>query len=126
MRYFENGETLEEAANRAWEKLKKIVSIGKTDDVIAISTHEEIIGALLCKMVGLSPNYIEIVFDKLRSINLAGASVLLVEQNARMALDICDRAYVFETGKITLEGTRNSLLEDSSVQDLFFADDNNS
>lgn len=76
--------------------------------------------------LGLSPNYVEIVFDKLRDINLAGASVLLVEQNAHMALDICDRAYVFETGKIALEGTQKSLLEDSRVQDLFFAADSNS
>jgi branched-chain amino acid transport system ATP-binding protein len=76
--------------------------------------------------LGLSPNYVEIVFDKLQDINRAGASILLVEQNAHMALDICDRAYVFETGKITLEETRNSLLENSRVQDLFFAADNNS
>jgi branched-chain amino acid transport system ATP-binding protein len=75
--------------------------------------------------LGLSPNYVEIVFDKLRDINRSGASILLVEQNASMALDICDRAYVFEMGKIALEGTRNSLLEDSRVQDLFFATESN-
>lgn len=47
---------------------------------------------------------------KLLEINRAGTSILLVEQNARMALDVCHRAYVFETGRIALTGTRADLL----------------
>jgi ABC-type arginine transport system ATPase subunit len=53
--------------------------------------------------VGLSPNYIELIFEKFVEINQNGISVLLVEQNARMALEVCDRAYVFEVGKIAIQ-----------------------
>jgi branched-chain amino acid transport system ATP-binding protein len=69
--------------------------------------------------LGLSPNFVETVLEKLQEINRAGTSILLVEQNARMALDICNRAYVFETGKIVLAGTRDDLLKDSRVQDVY-------
>jgi branched-chain amino acid transport system ATP-binding protein len=69
--------------------------------------------------LGLSPNFIEIVFEKLQEINHAGTSILLVEQNARMALEICSRAYVFETGRIALDGTRGDLLTDPSIKEIF-------
>lgn len=67
---------------------------------------------------GLSPNYIEIVFDRLKEINKAGISILLVEQNASTALEICDRGYVFEIGTIALEGSRESLLKDDRVKKI--------
>ena len=67
----------------------------------------------------MSPNFVEAVFEKLREINREGTSILLVEQNARMALDVCHRAYVFETGKIALEGTRDDLLKNQRVQAVF-------
>lgn len=54
--------------------------------------------------VGLSPNFIENVFEKLMEINQDGTTILLVEQNARIALEYSDRAYVFGIGKITLSG----------------------
>jgi len=69
--------------------------------------------------LGLSPNFVEVVFDKLQEINRSGTSILLVEQNARMALDICHRAYVFETGRVALAGSRAELLNNSKVQDVF-------
>ena len=69
--------------------------------------------------LGLSPNFVETVFEKIQDINRAGTSVLLVEQNAQMALDVCHRAYVFETGRIALAGTRNELLANARVRDLF-------
>ncbi len=69
--------------------------------------------------LGLSPNFVETVFEKLQEINRTGTSILLVEQNAQMALDVCHRAYVFETGRIALAGTRDSLLNDVRVSDLF-------
>jgi branched-chain amino acid transport system ATP-binding protein len=69
--------------------------------------------------LGLSPNFVETVFEKIQDINRAGTSVLLVEQNARMALDVCHRAYVFETGRIALAGTREELLASAKVRDLF-------
>ena len=50
--------------------------------------------------VGLSPNFVEIIFSKLVEINKAGTSILIVERNARMALEVCHRAYVFDIGKI--------------------------
>jgi branched-chain amino acid transport system ATP-binding protein len=69
--------------------------------------------------LGLSPNFVETVFEKLQEINHAGTSILLVEQNARMALDVCHRAYVFETGRIALDGTRAELLANAKVGDIF-------
>lgn len=69
--------------------------------------------------LGLSPNFVETVFEKLQEINRSGTGILLVEQNARMALDVCHRAYVFETGRIALDGTRAELLANAKVGDIF-------
>lgn len=68
---------------------------------------------------GLSPNNIEIVFNKLKEINNAGTSILLVEQNAAKALEICDKGYIFEIGSIALEGSRETLLKDERVKKIF-------
>ena len=69
--------------------------------------------------VGLSPNFIEDVFEKLKEINNSGTTILLVEQNARMALDYADRAYVFDIGKIILEGSTAELKEDNRIQETY-------
>jgi branched-chain amino acid transport system ATP-binding protein len=69
--------------------------------------------------VGLSPNYVEIVFEKLEKINKEGISILLVEQNAQKALELCHRAYVFEFGKISFEGKRDSLITDEKIKKVF-------
>lgn len=61
--------------------------------------------------LGLSPNYVEIVFEKLKEINKDGTSILLVEQNIQKALEICHRGYIFELGSIALEGERENLAE---------------
>jgi len=53
--------------------------------------------------LGLSPNYVEIVFNKLSEINKEGISILLVEQNTSKALEICDRGYVLQTGLVADE-----------------------
>jgi branched-chain amino acid transport system ATP-binding protein len=68
--------------------------------------------------LGLSLNYVDIVFEKLREINKDGTSILLVEQNASKALEICQRGYVFEIGTIALEGSRDSLLGDKRVREI--------
>lgn len=68
--------------------------------------------------LGVSPNYIDIVFDKLQEINKAGTGILLVEQNASKALKVCRRAYVFEIGTIALGGSRDSLLRDERVKKI--------
>ena len=65
--------------------------------------------------MGLSPILVEQIFDIIQDINEQGTSILLVEQNAQMALAIADRAYVLETGKIVMQGTGDELLEDPSV-----------
>jgi branched-chain amino acid transport system ATP-binding protein len=69
--------------------------------------------------VGLSPNYIELIFQKFLEINQHGISLIIVEQNAQMALAICHRAYVFETGKIVLSGTKNDLINDIKVKQSY-------
>ena len=69
---------------------------------------------------GLSPNYIEDVFEKIKEINKAGTTVLLVEQNARMALKYADRGYVFQIGKIALEDCSKNLIKNEKVRKLFF------
>src|SRR5512134_2441805 len=65
--------------------------------------------------MGLSPILVEQIFDIVQDINAQGTSILLVEQNAQMALAIADRAYVLETGKIAMQGAGDDLLEDPSV-----------
>jgi len=69
--------------------------------------------------LGLSPNFVDTVFEKLRQINVSGTSILLVEQNARMALDLCHRAYVFEAGRIAFSGERAALLRNPAVSAVF-------
>ncbi len=69
--------------------------------------------------MGLSPILVEQIFDIIQDINEQGTSILLVEQNAQMALAIADRAYVLETGKIVMEGTGDHLLEDASVIEAY-------
>jgi branched-chain amino acid transport system ATP-binding protein len=69
--------------------------------------------------MGLSPILVEQIFEIVQSINKQGTSVLLVEQNAQMALSIADRAYVLETGKITLEGNAQDVLSNPSVIEAY-------
>jgi len=65
--------------------------------------------------MGLSPLLVDIIFDIIQDINEQGTSILLVEQNAQMALAIADRTYVLETGKIKMQGTGDDLLQDADV-----------
>jgi len=69
--------------------------------------------------IGLSPNFIEDVFKKLKEINDSGTTILLVEQNARIALDYADRAYVFDIGKIILDGPTELLIKDDRIQKTY-------
>ena len=69
--------------------------------------------------LGLSPNFVDLIFDKLLEINKNGTSILLVEQNARMALEICHRGYVFEIGSIALEGEKETLVENEMIKKVF-------
>lgn len=69
--------------------------------------------------MGLSPLLVKEIFRIIQDINKQGTTVLLVEQNAKMALAIADRAYVLETGKITLEGTGKELAADKRVRKAY-------
>jgi len=69
--------------------------------------------------LGLSPNYVELIFDKLAEINEKGTSILLVEQNASEALRIAHRAYVFNIGAINLSGPSKKLVNDPEVKRAF-------
>ncbi|MGN1388639.1 MAG: ABC transporter ATP-binding protein, partial [Bulleidia sp.] len=69
--------------------------------------------------MGLSPLLVKEIFHIIEDINKQGVTVLLVEQNAKMALAIADRAYVLETGKITLQGTGAELANDPRVQKAY-------
>jgi len=69
--------------------------------------------------MGLAPVLVEQTFDIIEEINNSGTSILLVEQNAQMALSIADRAYVLETGRIVLEGSATDVMNDSMVIDAY-------
>ncbi|MGI8417137.1 MAG: ABC transporter ATP-binding protein, partial [Nakamurella sp.] len=69
--------------------------------------------------MGLAPLISAAIMDVIKSINDSGTSVLLVEQNARAALKIANRAYVIDTGKVSLDGTAVELSGDSRVVDAY-------
>jgi branched-chain amino acid transport system ATP-binding protein len=69
--------------------------------------------------LGLSPNYVDTVFEMIKEINREGTTILIVEQNARMALEYADRGYVFEIGKIAFEDEAKNLLENDEVRKSF-------
>ncbi|MCI1955772.1 MAG: ABC transporter ATP-binding protein [Oscillospiraceae bacterium] len=69
--------------------------------------------------MGLAPIIVEEIFSIIQDINKSGTTILLVEQNANMALSIANRAYVIETGRITLEGKASDLLKDESVKKAY-------
>ena len=72
--------------------------------------------------MGLSPIFVEEVFNIIRDISAEGTTVLLVEQNAKKALNIADRAYVLETGNITLQGDAKKLMNDESVKKAYLGE----
>ena len=72
--------------------------------------------------MGLSPILVNEIFDIIRAVSESGTTVLLVEQNAKKALSIADRAYVLETGKIVLEGNAKDLLEDDSIKKAYLGE----
>ena len=69
--------------------------------------------------MGLAPILVEQVFDIIRSLHKAGTTILLVEQNAQMALSIADRAYVLENGHISLSGTGKELAQSEQVRKAY-------
>ena len=72
--------------------------------------------------MGLSPLLVSEIFDIIKSISASGTTVLLVEQNAKKALSIADRAYVLETGRIVLSGKASDLMNDDSVKKAYLGE----
>lgn len=69
--------------------------------------------------MGLSPLLVKEIFEIIKEVNKSGVTVLLVEQNAKMALSISDRAYVLETGKIAMEGNAKELMQNESIKKAY-------
>ena len=69
--------------------------------------------------MGLAPLLVEQIFEIIRELHKSGTTILLVEQNAQMALSVADRAYVMETGSITLSGTGKELAESEAVKKAY-------
>jgi branched-chain amino acid transport system ATP-binding protein len=69
--------------------------------------------------MGLAPILVDQIFSIIKDLHKAGTTILLVEQNANRALEIADRAYVLETGKITLEGTGKELASSDEVRKAY-------
>ena len=72
--------------------------------------------------MGLSPIFVNEIFDIIKSVSESGTTVLLVEQNAKKALSIADRAYVLETGTVIMEGNADDLLHDEAVQKAYLGE----
>ena len=72
--------------------------------------------------MGLSPIFVNEIFDIIKSVSAGGTTVLLVEQNAKKALSISERAYVLETGKIVLEGDADDLLNNDSIKKAYLGE----
>ena len=72
--------------------------------------------------MGLSPIFVNEIFDIIQEVSASGTTVLLVEQNAKKALSIADRAYVLETGNIALEGDAKVLMNDESIKKAYLGE----
>lgn len=75
--------------------------------------------------LGLAPILIQEIFDIIKRIHEAGRTILLIEQNAKKALEIADYAYVLETGELVLEGSGASLLENEKVRSAYLGESSN-
>ena len=69
--------------------------------------------------MGLSPLLVQEIFDIIKNIHNEGMTILLVEQNAQMALSVADRAYVLETGRVVMNGTGAELLTNERVRSAY-------
>lgn len=120
-------ETLEQVFNRfpiLRERQKQLASTlsGGEQQMLAIArglmSQPELL-VLDEPSLGLAPRLVMQVFDSIREIKQTGVEVLLVEQNVRHALELADRAYVLETGRVTLEGPCRELVNDEHVKKAF-------
>lgn len=87
----------------------------------ALMSHPKII-VMDEPSMGLSPILVNEIFDIIQEVSAGGTTVLLVEQNAKKALSIADRAYVLETGNIVLEGKAEQLMNDDSIKKAYLGE----
>ncbi len=87
----------------------------------ALMSHPDII-LMDEPSMGLSPIFVNEIFDIIKSVHKDGTTVLLVEQNAKKALTIADRAYVLETGSITMEGKATDMLNNDSIRKAYLGE----
>ena len=87
----------------------------------ALMSHPKII-VMDEPSMGLSPILVNEIFDIIQEVSAGGTTVLLVEQNAKKALSIADRAYVLETGNIVLEGEAEKLMNDDSIKKAYLGE----
>lgn len=87
----------------------------------ALMSHPKII-VMDEPSMGLSPIFVNEIFDIIQEVSKGGTTVLLVEQNAKKALAIADRAYVLETGKIVLSGDAKELMNDDSIKKAYLGE----
>lgn len=87
----------------------------------ALMSHPKII-VMDEPSMGLSPILVNEIFDIIKEVSASGTTVLLVEQNAKKALSIADRAYVLETGKIVLEGDAKEMMNDDSIKKAYLGE----
>ena len=69
--------------------------------------------------LGLAPNFVMMIFDMVKEINKQGVTILLIEQNANMALQVSNRAYVLENGVVSLSGDSKDIAKDSRVMKAY-------
>ena len=117
---FERFPRLEERQNQMAGTLsggeQQMLAMGR-----ALMSHPKII-LMDEPSMGLSPIFVNEIFDIIKEVSKSGTTVLLVEQNAKKALSIADRAYVLETGKIVLEGNAKDLLNDDSIKKAYLGE----
>lgn len=117
---FERFPRLEERQNQLAGTLsggeQQMLAMGR-----ALMSHPKII-LMDEPSMGLSPIFVNEIFNIIQEVSKSGTTVLLVEQNAKKALSIADRAYVLETGKIVLEGRADALLRDASIKKAYLGE----
>ncbi len=112
---------------RVGERLSQLAGTlsGGEQQMVAIGRALMARPRLLCMdepSMGLSPAYVEQVFDIIREINRQGTTIFMVEQNANMALQIADRAYVLQTGRIVLSGPAAELRENELIRHAYLGE----
>ena len=112
---------------RVEERLRQIAGTlsGGEQQMVAIGRALMARPKLLCMdepSMGLSPAYVEQVFDIIRTINQQGVTIFMVEQNANMALQIADRAYVLQTGRVALSGPAADLRENELIRRAYLGE----